>query len=212
MAEINVQRKNASLWLGMIAAIAVVLLAWVLAETWAVDDDGRERAGEAVQSAPETAPTSGVTRAPRAEVAAFLTFTETSDGPATGPAHDFTAAGIRRLSTALDGIAKEEQVGGRNVRERLQAFRQIAERIQADPGARDHADRVRAAFMSAANVMAAMQQDRWPDAADMRNDVQQVRTAAGALDAGRPLLEQLPEVRECFERSAVVVRAMAERT
>ena len=41
MAEIQVQRKRPSIWPGIIAALAVVLLVWLVADTWFLDDDER---------------------------------------------------------------------------------------------------------------------------------------------------------------------------
>lgn len=214
MAEIHVQRKRPSLWPGIVAALAIVLLTWVLAETWGNDDE--QRVDEAVVSVPsapdDIAPTSGASPSPPAEVAAFLTFTAMADGPETGPAHDYTAAGIHRLSSALDAIARDKKVGGQNVRDRLQAFRRTAQRIQSNPEATAHSNQVRDVFMSAANLMTAMQQDRWPDDADMRSALEEARTAAGALNRDRPLLEQLSAVRQFFDRAAIVLREMVEET
>ena len=214
MAEIHLQRKTPRVWPAMLAALALVALVWTLAAVWAVDEDERGQPDEVAQSlppVPEIALTSGVTPTPP-EVAAFLTFSETSAGEPSGPAHDYAAAGMRRLSAALETIARNEGVTGENVRQRLHAFRRTAERIQADPAATAHSNRVRDAFMNAANLMAAMQQDHWPNAAEMRSALEEVRTAAGAIEPNRPLLDQVSDVGAFFDRAAVVVREMGERT
>jgi hypothetical protein len=212
MAEIHLQRKKPSIWPSLLAALAMVLLVWLVAETWVGDDDERLDEAVSVPAAPEIAATSGTSPAPPADVAAFMTFAANSEAPATGPAHDYTAAGIRRLSAALDAMTREKRIDGENVRERLQAFRRMAEQIQSNPEAAAHANQVREVFMSAANLMSAMQQDRWSDAADIRSAVENVRTAAGAIAADRPLLEQASDVRRFFDRAATALREMVQQT
>ena len=212
MAQIHLQRKRPSIWPGIIAALAIVLLAWLVAETWIVDDDERVDGAVSAPAAPEMAATTGTSPAPPADVAAFLTFAANSGAPAAGPAHDYTAGGIRRLAAALDAVTREKQIGSQNVRERLQAFGRTAEQIQANPEATAHSNQVRESFLSAANLMTTMQQDRWPDAADIRRSVEEVRTAAEAVEANRPLLEQTSAVRQFFDRAATALREMMEQT
>ena len=211
MAEIPVQRKRSGIWPGILAAFAIVLLAWLVAETW-IDDD--ELVDEAVSAPnqPEIAPTTGASPMPPAEVAAFLTFAANPNAPAAGPAHDYTAGGIRRLSAALEAITRDKHIDGQNVRDRLEAFRQTAQQIQSDREAMGHSDQVRETLMSAGDLMRAMQQDRWADAAEIRKAVEETRTAAGAIEANRPLLEQASEVRQFFDRAATALRARVEQT
>lgn len=212
MAEIQVQRKRPSIWPGIIAALALVLLVWLVADTWFLDDD--ERVDEAVSAppAPDAAATTGTSPAPPADVAAFLTFAADSSAPAPGPAHDYTASGIRRLAAALDAVVREKQIDSQTVRDRLHGFQRTAEQIQASPEAPAHSNQVREAFMNAADLMTAIQQNRWPDAADIRQSVGEVRTAAVGIDANRPLLQQTSDVRQFFERAAAALRNMVEQT
>ena len=210
MAEIHLQRKRPGIWPFVIAALALVLLVWAAAALLRDDHDYASGTAESVPQAPDMVPTSGVADAPAPAVAAFLQFADESGESAGGPAHDYTATGMRRLSAAIDAIVEQKGIGSQNVRHHLEAFRQTAQKIQANPGARNHADQVRDAFMNAANLMSTMQQDRWGDDTEMRNELDEVRAAAAAIEARRPLLEQTDRVREFFDRAAAVVRHMAE--
>ncbi len=90
-------------------------------------------------------------------------------------------------------------------------FQQKADRIQVDPQSPGHAGQVRDVFTSAAGAISALQEDRWPDASELQNQIAQVQTAAERVDADRPLLDQTSAVKTFFDRAAVVVRVMADR-
>lgn len=213
MAEIHVQRKRGGIWPVVIGLIALLLVVWAVVALW--NDDEAEPTIGAVGTAPAR---SGPAREPGTSdtqppaVAAFLTFAQAQAAASPGPAHDYAAEGIRRLSAALDAIVETRQVAGDSVRERLEGFQRTADRIQENPEATDHANRVRDAFMGAADLMAAVQQSRWSDVSELRNDIEQVRLGAAAIDGARPLLDQTTAMREFFDRAAAAVRRMAQQT
>ncbi|MBD0324188.1 MAG: hypothetical protein ICV72_12510, partial [Aldersonia sp.] len=190
MAEIRVQRKRPGLLFPIVAALVLVLLVWAAAQMLKEDENGANEATQAVPHVPEPAPTSGSADPPPAAISAFLVFTGASHAATAGPAHDYTATGLRRLSAAMEAIVEQQRVGGREVPELLDAFRRTAREIQEDPAATGHASRVREALIGAATLMAAVQQERWPEADDLRIEVEAVRAAAAALDEQRPLLDQ----------------------
>ncbi len=145
-----------------------------------------------------------------AAVAAFLTFAEAPTGSQVGVGHEYAADGIRRLTAALKAVVDNGPDRPR-VRERFAEFQQKADRIQVDPQSLGHAGQVRDVFTSAAGAISALQEDRWPDASELQNQIAQVQTAAERVDADRPLLDQTSAVKTFFDRAAVVVRAMADR-
>lgn len=213
MAEIHVQRKRGGIWPVVIGLVALLLVVWAVVALW-TDDEPEPTIG-AVGTAPARP---GPTREPGtadtqpAAVAAFLNFAEAPAGASAGPAHDYAAEGIRRLSAALDAIVQTRQVAGSNVGERLEGFRRAADRIQENPEATGHANQVRDAFMGAADLMSAVQQSRWSDVSELRNDIEQVRLGAAAIDGDRPLLDQTAAMRDFFDRAAAAVRRMAQQT
>lgn len=80
-------------------------------------------------------------------------------------------------------------------RKQFAEFQEKADRIQADPQA-----------------LTSVQQDRWPDAKDLADQLNEVRTAAERVDAARPLLDQTAAVKGFFDRAAGAVRAMSQRS
>ena len=213
MAEIHVQRKRGGIWPFVIGVIALLLVVWAVVGLWN-DDEADPTVGSVgtVPAPSEPGREPGSSQTQPAAVAAFLTFAEAQAGASAGPAHDYAAEGIRRLSAALDAIVETRQVAGDPVRERLEGFRRTADRIQENPEATGHANRVRDAFVGAADLMAAVQQSRWSDASELRNQIEQVRLGAVAIEGDRPLLDQTPAMHEFFDRAAAALRRMAQQT
>lgn len=215
MAEIHVQKKKSSgfIWILALAAVALALLAF--AGVWGQDDDGIDRVATLpvpVTPAPGGPPTTGVSDPIEGEVAEFLTFANAPAGEQAGRAHDYTADGIRRLARALNAVIEQQRIFGTPVQEQLTTFRTKADRIRADPQASQHANQVRDVFTSATDLMAAAQQKRWPEAADLRDQITELRSAATAVNESQPLLEQTSAVQAFFERAAVVLRSMSNRS
>lgn len=215
MAEIHVQKKKSSgfIWILALAAVALALLAF--AGIWGRDDGEIDQVATTpvpVTPAPGVAPTTGVGDPIEGEVADFLTFANAPASDQVGRAHDYTAEGIRRLSRALNAVIEQQRISGTPVQEQLTAFRTKADRIQADPQAIGHANQVRDVFTSAADLMAAAQQERWPEAADLRGQISEVRSAATGINETQPLLDQTSTVQTFFERAAGVLRSMSNRS
>jgi hypothetical protein len=211
MAEINVQRKGPGAWPWIIGVFALMLVGWAVIAMMDRDRDDPEMAATGRPTPPsEPTPAATTGDAPAAAVAAFLTFADAPTGSQVSVGHEYAADGIRRLTAALKAVVENGPDRPR-VRERFAEFQQKADRIQRDPQSLAHAGQVRDVFTSAAEAISALQEDRWPDASDLQNQIAQVRTAAGRVDADRPLLDQTSAVKTFFDRAAVVVRAMADR-
>ncbi len=211
MAEINVQRKDPGAWPWILGVLALVLVGWAVIAMMDRDRDDPEVA-ETGRATPPSEPTPAATTGSTipAAVAAFLTFAEAPTGSQVGVGHEYAADGIRRLTAALKAVVDNGPDRPR-ARERFAEFQQKADRIQGDPQSLGHAGQVRDVFTSAAVAISALQEDRWPDASELQNQIAQVQTAAERVDADRPLLDQTSAVKTFFDRAAVVVRAMADR-
>ncbi len=213
MAEIHIQRKGPGAWPWILGIVGAVVLVWIVLGMNGNEPDAVNTSAPASAppppASPDVAPTSGSGAAPPADVAAFLTFTEAPAGSPVGPSHEYAADGIRRLSRALNAIIEEQTVGGTDVRDQFAKFQAAADRIQSDPEGMRHADRVRAVFTSAAELMTALQRDRWPEAKDLQEQIAEVRSAAERVEANRPLLDQTTAIKTFFDRAADAIRTMA---
>jgi hypothetical protein len=216
VAELHIERKERSAWPWILLGLALLgLLLWyflgrgdaddgVVADTAAgVVTDTSAAPGAAPGAMPGTAGDAGA-------VAAFLAYTDErrsrQDADLT---HEYTADGIRRLAAALDVVARQDTVGGAALQPRLDSLRQGADALQRNAESMQHAEQARAAFTSAAGIMAAVQERRFPDLGD---EVGQVREAAEAVRPGAPLLEQRAQVQTFFDRAAAALRTMTDAT
>lgn len=209
MAEIHLQRKGPGAWVWIAGLIVCGILVWAVVVPWrdTVPDRGAATAPAAPVS--EAGATAGAVATRPPEVTAFLTFAEEPVGTTGGPAHDYAAGGIRRLGNALNAVIREPRVEGTSVGEQVEAFQMKAARLQQNPQSGDHAEMVRDVFTSAAELMSSLQRERWSNAAELRSQIEQVRSAAEAIDAKRPLLDQTPAVDGFFDRAAAALRTMA---
>jgi len=212
MAEIKVQRKGPGAWPWILGVLALVLVGWAVIAMMDRDRDDPEVAETGRATPPgEATPAATTGGTIPAAVAAFLAFAEAPTGSQVGVGHEYAADGIRRLTAALKAVVDNGPDRPR-ARERFAEFQQKADRIQVDPQSLGHAGQVRDVFTSAAGAISALQEDRWPDASELQNQIAQVQTAAERVAADRPLLDQTSAVKTFFDRAAVVVRAMADRS
>ena len=216
MAEINLEKKRSRTGLWIVA----VLLLLALGAWWASRSDlpGDSIAGAAdslMEGAANTVSeaagavtgdSAGTARLP-ANVQSYLRWTdERRTDTAMSLDHRYTANGIRQLAAALQDIATTGQ--GARVSDELRTLRSRADTLEQNPTSTAHAGQVRAIFRSLGGLMAAMQQERFPA---LGEEATAVTRAAEAVRADRQLLQQRSEVKEFFDRSANVVRRMAEQ-
>lgn len=217
MAELHIERKERSAWPWILLGLALLaLLLWYLLGRDDVDDGVVADTAAGVVTDTGAAPGAAPDAMPGAAgdaggaVAAFLAYTDERRSRQNADlTHEYTADGIRRLAAALDVVARQDTVGGAALQPRLDSLRQGADALQRNAESMQHAEQTRAAFTSAAGIMAAVQERRFPDLGD---EVGQVREAAEAVRAGAPLLEQRAQVQTFFDRAAAVLRAMTGTT
>jgi beta-xylosidase len=146
---------------------------------------------------------------PPAPLAAFVTFVEAPVGSPANQDHEYTTDGIRRMTAALTAVLDEQRIESGDVGERLAGLHEKADRFEAAPGGTNHVARVREVFMATADVMAAVQQQHWPEAQALKNQIGDLRTTAGALENSRALTDQTPAVRSFFRRAALALQTMS---
>jgi hypothetical protein len=125
-------------------------------------------------------------------------------------AHEHEADCMRQLADAMDAVIRRDQVAGQPLDQRVQALRQRADQIRQDPQATDHANRVRAAALEAAEIIGYMANERQAVGADLERHGQQTRQAANEIDPGTPLLQQQERTSRFFATAADALDAMAQ--
>ena len=211
MANIEIQRKqpHAVWWiLGLI--LLTLLLVWLFA--------GRNREGIVggalgddtlgIAAPPATTPLPGTAVGASADgaVADYLTHVRgEGDFSDMGRAHAYTSTGLRLLASAIEQVARADTTGRASVEARLTTLRERAEALQRDPSSPQHARMTRDAFTAAADAMRELQRVRFPAAA---GEVERARSAAEALSASRPLLEQRDAAHAFFQRAGDALQRM----
>lgn len=215
MAEIRVERKRRSLLPLLLAILVLLLIAWWFLNRGAGDgavgtsDTALVSSGIATPPATsdsaagtvgDTAGVAAAVAAPSGPVADFVAFVSaTSATRSEDEQHAYTAGGLRRLATALEGM---NPAGA--ARAQVDLVRQKADSLGITAEGDDrHADMTRAAFLAAAEAMRAL-----PNAAGASAPLASVTRAAEAVRPDRHMLEQKDQIQAFFDAAREALRAL----
>lgn len=210
MAEINIQKKKRPVWpwiLGIIIAAAVI---WVIVEL--VDRDETVYTPTATT---ETAPQQNDATADMPEHQAhsqqvndYISFVREHDSvEEMNLDHDYTADGIRLLSLALNDIVDQVGADDINIQQKKETLKSKADRIQRNQEATFHADSIRSAFLTSAELMQDLERNHFDN---LENQVDRVRETAEAIDPNTLTLDQRTKVKAFFASSSQALHSMAE--
>lgn len=211
MADIDVERKGASIWPWILGLIALALLIWLIAELLEDDDEVVVDTAEPVlvepapaPVVPPAAPVAAVGVPPAVE--AYLN-TCTGDAGTMTLDHQYTSNCIERLATAIDALLQAPSVAGMDVSAQLADYRQKADRLVQSAAMSDqHANLTREAFVSVGNLLNAVQDQRFP-ALDAQ--VGQLQQSARSVAPGTALLDQKDTVQRFFQQAGSLLSTMA---
>ena len=205
MAEIRGGRKRPTLWqwIDLAAAVVIAVVLWgYVRMSNAPEKYAHQQAAEA--ETPRAVPTTGSGPAVAAPVNEYLTFVKDPQVE-RGLEHDYIAAGIRKLTTALAALARDPALNAE-----LAALRQNAYRIQENPQALTHSKQTREMFSAAASLMSRVQRPQAASAQELRDQIATVREAAEAVRVNRRLLQQKTEVERFFAAAGDAVTMLNE--
>ena len=136
------------------------------------------------------------------EVRVLLHFVDSATvrGGATG--HEFTAAGVRYVASALGTVAT---AAGLDIGPELETVREYARHIERDPRPRERTAQAFMAFNDLASLLGFVQQARFRG---FEPDVANVSRAASSLQTEYRLVDQSDVVQEFFSRAAAAILAM----
>lgn len=211
MAEIRVEPKHnkTPIWPWIIGLLLLVGLIWIVAETF----DGEEAPEVAAVETPilEEEPVANRDATSINELAPvneYVTYVGNDAVSAEmGLAHNYTSEALQKLQAALAAIAEDQDQLDPAIRDEIAKLENVANRIQTDPQSLQHANLIQEAFISAATVMDALQENYF---ADLDDEVTEVQRIANMINVNEPTLEQKDQVKQFFEASAEAVRAMAD--
>lgn len=188
-----------------LAIVLLTLLALILIAGLAVNPGRGESAARA--TAPPTAGMLAEEPLPGAPVESFAAFVaERGDGAESVRDHAYAAHGLRKLADALDAVAASDTSAVQDARAQSATLRILVDSLERHPEARNHSDVVRQAFVGAARTLTTLERRHYPH---LERAAEEVRVAAWAMTAGRPLEEQGAAVDRFFDRASDLMRAMA---
>ena len=224
MAEINVERKGASIWPWILGLLVLLLLGWAIVELLdsdepeiaAVDPVAAPVAASIVTPAPAVPATPaapGVTAMPAA-VSTYLTqCTEEQGAPQgeMGLQHQFTVNCLQQLRAGLDALITQGQVANTNVSQRSDQYTSTVQSLQASNATNtNHANMTRDAAGIAVQVMQAMQTAWFAGNQQIQSAVNEVQQAAQGIQTTVPMLQQRESVHTFFRGAGDALLLMAE--
>ena len=188
-----------------LAIVLIALLALVLVAGLAVGPDRGQSADVArTRPADSMLAEDPLPGAPVASFAAFVA--ERGDGAESVRDYAYAAHGLRKLADALDAVAASETTSVAAARAQSTTLRILVDSLERHPRAPNHADVVRKAFVGTARTLTTLERRHYPH---LERAAEEVRVAAWAMTAGRPLEEQGAAVDRFFDRASDLMRAMA---
>lgn len=183
----KVRKRRRGLWAWGIAwalAITSVLYIWSVFES----------------DTPQAQTTAPVATVPAAadlrHISAYRAFVA-SPGIHPNPSHEYTAAGIERLSDAMYAVAEIHAALNDTLTDQRNTLFKNADALRADRTSGDHADVVKDQRASRL------------DSPSLHERIADLRQLARDVDAGEPLLRQQTRVRQFFEGSSEVLYTLA---
>lgn len=209
MAEINIQRKEKSMWPWIIGGLILLLVILFLAGVFDGDKNVYDNRA-ATDTVTHNGPAPAVT--PESEfpdeVQKYLAYVREHDTTDIGLKHEYSSTALVYLADALNVLVDRDYMGNTQVDSTRKILREQAANLRKDPASTEHAEMIRSASMSAANLIEVMQKVQFPDLAATAAEV---RTAAMAVNPAVLTLEQKQNIKNFFVKAGVALKAMAHR-
>lgn len=209
MAEINIQRKEKSMWPWIIGGLILLLVILFLAGVFDSDKNIYDN-GTTTDTVTQNNPVPAVTPESEfpSEVQTYLAYIREHDTTDIGLNHEYSATALVYLADALNVLVDRDYMGNTQVDSTRKILREQAANLRKDPASTQHAEMIRSAAISAANLIEIMQKVQFPDLAATAAEV---RTAAMAVNPAVLTLEQKQNIKNFFVKAGVALKAMAHR-
>lgn len=210
MAEIKIEKKDRKpVWPWIVGIILALIVIWIVVET--VDDDNetitRTRT-ETVGTQQNVADADTQEEQGIAGVDEYSSYiADNADAAEMGMDHEYTANGIRLLSDALSDIVNRVDADV-NIQQKNDELRNKADEIQRDPQSTQHANKIRDAFMTSADLMSDLQNNHFQNLDD---EVSNVQETAEAVDPNVETLNQKANVQAFFASADQALQQMSAR-
>lgn len=216
-------------WPWVLGVLLALLAIWLVADLgqWTAPPEPRDPAMERIgprepdDRGTPTAPAEPVTGAAaeqivarqeemRAAVRRYEAGCSSRLEPVAGPGiGDLFAECTARLRGAVDAVVAGDTVGSVAIDERLDEYRERVALLRETPPGEGRADPAREVMRSAAEVLAMVAEERYPETIDRDDAVHRLRSAADALNPDRPLERQQERIQRFFLAAGGLLSSMA---
>ncbi len=222
MADLRIEKKEKSSILPWILGLLLLALAiWGIAELLEDDDDNivettelveGDRGSEIVSNGNQYTlidfddPAAGARFGDLATE--YATYTANMTGE-MGLDHEFSHNALNQLANATVALSYATGMGDDvNIKQKAAMIRQNADAITLDPMATNHADMIRSAATSIADVLSEVQKAKYPG---LEGAVAEVSKAASEITPETLTLNQKEDVRTFFGKAKVALEAMRDQ-
>lgn len=205
MAEIHIEKKKKPVWPWILGALLLLAgIIWLVVDTDSGNDNNQTATEQTYVQ--EEVYTDQQENLSSNAVEEFVTFVQDNNARQEMDLnHDYTAEGIRLLSAALNDVVDKLGTEDVNINQKKDYLNQKAQRIQQDPASTQHADTIRSAFITSAELMADIQSEHFPNLDDQ---VSNVKETAENIDPNTQTLNQKENVKAFFSSSAQALHDM----
>ena len=208
MAEIKVEKKK-NYWgwiIGALLAVGIIVY-FLMADTdGAPQSEGADQVeteatvNGASEMDAEDAAKAEIMQNPDAQITEFTQFI--GDTSKMGIDHEYTSEALVKLVNATIERAVVSDV---DINTELRSAIQKAEAITSDTRDTDHSDKIKKAYLSVTEVIAKIQEVKFPQLSD---EMEEVRDAAQGIDSAVLTLDQKEKVNSYFKEAADILQQM----
>lgn len=191
MAEINVEKKSKKpIWPWIVAIILIVGIIWLLAGTGTDEEEYETAETQDIETVDEMEQeTMQQSESPLAE---YINFIKAREGE-VGLSHEYTQNGLQHLADALAYLHNQNQTSNGN--QYLSEINTVASSIVEHTYSEQHADKIRNAFMAAANFMQNLPDSEYPELQDETDGLMQ---SAESIKSDELATDQANEIKNFF--------------
>lgn len=202
MAEIKIEKKK-PIWpwiLGVLIILAAVYFFWY-SNDQSNDDNNLMEQDTLAQQDEDRVMENSDTYGTEQTMAAYLSYI---DNEKMGVDHEYTNGALIKL---IDATEAEAQTVNVDINADLQQARDYASQVTNDPQSLKHADKIKSTATTITKALRTIQQQKFPD---LGEEVATVSTAAEAINAATPTLEQKDNVKRFFTEAGNLLQQMDE--
>lgn len=121
----------------------------------------------------------------------------------------YTSYGLHLLTAAIGATADRDAATDNNIIQHRKRLQQMSDSIQNNWSPTEKSGRIKAAFVSAANLLNSIQEKKYPE---LNDQAAQLMQYAQAIVPQKRIMDQKAEVKRYFDQSKSILQAMVQKS